>query len=222
MLRYVHRGVFRTQSNICDSVFCENSLRLISADFFLKKNSLTDVWLVSKYACSFRNSHRHPVEKAVLKNFIIFTGKHLCWLEFLFNKVAGLLPVFGLNTSISLYQYLSVFSLNTEKRSVNLWKRLQHIFSPWILLYSYEQLFWRTSAKRCFCGLLHASCKVVPPKNFILQNLHQKQFVFHFQKWKYCIDKQWIANFPRFKLICKHHLHMAKWEKQKRNKRRKL
>ena len=130
MLRYVHRGVFRTQSNICDSVFCENSLRLISADFFLKKSSLTDVWLVSKYACGFRNSHRHPVEKSVLKNFIIFTGKHLRWLEFLFNKVADLLPVFGLNTSISLYQYLSVFSLNTGKRSANLWKRLQHKFFP--------------------------------------------------------------------------------------------
>ena len=38
-----------------------------------------------------RSSHyRCSIKKAVLKNFVIFTGKHMCWSEYLFNKVAGL------------------------------------------------------------------------------------------------------------------------------------
>ena len=41
----------------------------------------------------------------------------------LFSKVAGLFPVFGLNTSISLYQYLCVSSLNVGKRPATLLKR---------------------------------------------------------------------------------------------------
>ena len=47
MLRYVHRGVFRTQSNICDSVFCENNLRLISAFFLNKAPSQMFDWFLN-------------------------------------------------------------------------------------------------------------------------------------------------------------------------------
>ena len=37
----------------------------------------------------FRSSHRRrSIKKAILKHFVIFTGKHLCWGLF-FNKVAG-------------------------------------------------------------------------------------------------------------------------------------
>ena len=40
-----------------------------------------------------KNNQKQPPEvfykKAVLKNFVLFTGKHLCWSLF-FNKVAGL------------------------------------------------------------------------------------------------------------------------------------
>ena len=37
----------------------------------------------------FRNSHRRrSIKKAFLKDFVIFTGKHLCWGLF-FDKVAG-------------------------------------------------------------------------------------------------------------------------------------
>ena len=48
----------------------------------MQKSFLVDVWLVSKYASGFRNSHRCSVEKAVLKHFAIFTRKHLCWSLF--------------------------------------------------------------------------------------------------------------------------------------------
>ena len=43
--------------------------------------------------------------------------------ESLFNKVADLFPVFRLNTSISLYQYLCLSSLNAGKRPATLLKR---------------------------------------------------------------------------------------------------
>ena len=50
---------------------------------FLQKSSLVDVCLVSKYVSGLRDSHRYSVEKAVLKIFAIFTGKHLCQNLFL-------------------------------------------------------------------------------------------------------------------------------------------
>ena len=48
---------------------------------------------------------------------------------------------------------------------------------------------------------------MVPIKSFILQYLHHNQFVFCFWKWKYYIEKHLVANFTRFILIYKHHLH---------------
>ena len=44
-------------------------------------------------------------------------------LESLVNKVAGLFPVLGLNTSIPPNQYLCVSSLNAGKRPATLLKR---------------------------------------------------------------------------------------------------
>ena len=143
--------------------------------------------------------------------------------ESLFNKVAVLFPVFRVNKSISLNQYLCVSSVNAGKRRATLLKRGSNTsFFLSILLNSYKHLFWITSANRCFSGLLDTPCEVMPLNNFILQYLHHKQFVFHFQKWKHCIYKRWIANFARFILICKHRLRNIKWENQKCNKQRKL
>ena len=40
----------------------------------------------------FRSSHcSHSIKKAILKDFVRFTGKHLCWSLF-FNKLAGHKP----------------------------------------------------------------------------------------------------------------------------------
>ena len=44
-------------------------------------------------------------------------------LESLFNKVAGLFSVFGVNTSISPNQYLCVSRLNAGKRPATILKR---------------------------------------------------------------------------------------------------
>ena len=64
-------------------------------------------------------------KKAVLKNFAIFTGKHLCWNLF-FNKNAGLQgPSF-------------------------IKKRLEHRCFLRTLRNFQEHLFWRTSANDCF------------------------------------------------------------------------
>ena len=57
----------------------------------MQKNSLIDVWLASKFTSGIRNNHRCSVEKAVLKNFVMFTGKHLCWSLFL-TKLQAFLP----------------------------------------------------------------------------------------------------------------------------------
>ena len=122
MLSSVHRGVFRTKLNICDSVFLQKKFMAYWCWLFLHKSSLVDVLLVSKYASGFRNSHPCSVEKAVLK-----------------HDFANFLA-FELNTSISLY-YLSVFSLNVGKK---LKKKL------WLILFfvavatycSYEKVHW--------------------------------------------------------------------------------
>ena len=67
----------------------------------MQKSSFVDVFLVSKYASGFRNSHRCSVEKVVLKIFAIFTGKHWCWSLFL----TKLQVISRIRTE---YEYLSV------------------------------------------------------------------------------------------------------------------
>ena len=76
-------------------------------------------------------------------------------------------------------------------------------------------------------GSLDVPCKMAPLNSCILQYLSCNQFKlvqrsFFFQTWKHCIEKHLNANFVRFALICKHHLHKVKWENQKRNKGNKL
>ena len=45
--------------------------------------------ILTNYSTIFRSSHRRcSIKKAILKHFVIFTGKHLCRGLF-FNKVAG-------------------------------------------------------------------------------------------------------------------------------------
>ena len=58
-----------------------------------RRNSFEFVFLeLLNIQNSFRSSHRRcSVKKGVLRNFEIFTGKHLCQSLF-FNKVAGLRP----------------------------------------------------------------------------------------------------------------------------------
>ena len=76
---------------------------------FLQKSSLVDVWLVSKYASGFRNSHRCSVEKAVLKHFAIFTG----------NTCVGVSFQQSCKSSSRIRiecEYLSVFTLNARKQ----------------------------------------------------------------------------------------------------------
>ena len=59
----------------------------------------------------FRSSHcSHSIKKAILKDFVRFTGKHLCWSLF-FNKLAGLSPV----TLLKRNSNTDVFFANIEK-----------------------------------------------------------------------------------------------------------
>ena len=88
-------------------------------------------------------------KKAVLKSFAIFTGKYLCSLETLFNKVAGL-------KSCNFIQ-----------------NRPQHGFSLWILQNFKEHLFWRTSANRYFCFFQVNSLKQVK-KSILKPKWHNK------------------------------------------------
>ena len=97
-------------------------------------------------------------KKAVLKSFAIFTGKYLCSLESLFNKVAGL-------QSCNFIQ-----------------NRPQHRFSLWILQNFKEHLFLRTSANCYFClfqvsSLKHEKKSILKPKwhNKFENTLHAAQ-----------------------------------------------
>ena len=81
------------------------------------------------------------MEKAVLKNFAVFTGKHLCWSLF-FNKVASL------KTFIKKRFRHRCFHVNIPKL----------------------HLFWRTSANSCFCTYDHALSNVESVRSSINQN----------------------------------------------------
>ena len=69
------------------------NVKKIKKYFFKSSSSLSQkIHIIRKYINTkiFRSSHRScSVRKCVLKNFTIFTGKHLCQSLF-FNKVAGL------------------------------------------------------------------------------------------------------------------------------------
>ena len=67
-------------------------------------NQMTGFYL--KYN-KFRDSHqRWSIEKAVLKSFAIFTGKHLCWSLFLIK-----LHAFRPATLLKRDSYIGVFLL---------------------------------------------------------------------------------------------------------------
>ena len=52
-------------------------------------NSSVQIFLLKNSWTIFRSSHRRcSIKKAILKHFVIFTRKHLCWGVF-FNEVAG-------------------------------------------------------------------------------------------------------------------------------------
>ena len=50
---YQFRDVFRTQLNIYDEAFWENSEQLEAVNYFLQKRSVVDLSLVSKHATAF-------------------------------------------------------------------------------------------------------------------------------------------------------------------------
>ena len=99
-------------------------------------------------------------KKTVHKNFAIFTGKNLCSLESLFNKVAGLNPCNFIQN------------------------RPQHRFSLWILQNFEEHLVWRTFGNRYFClfqvnSLKRLKKSILKPKrhNKFENTLHAAQFM---------------------------------------------
>ena len=75
--------------------FCTNPfLKLLKHKLEFLTNSFVQIPLIKieflRNSTIFRSSHRRcSIEKSVLKNFVIFTGKQLCWSLF-FNKAADL------------------------------------------------------------------------------------------------------------------------------------
>ena len=67
------------QTSVWRSFSCKNSEQL-ALNYFYKKNSIIDVWQGPKFKIQTdRNSWSQMFFKiCVLKNFAIFTGKHLC------------------------------------------------------------------------------------------------------------------------------------------------
>ena len=88
-----------------------------------------DASAVSLALIGLRSSHLScSIEKTVLKNFAIFTGKHLCWSLFL----------------IKLQDFRPATLLERDSNT--------DVF-PWILQSFYEYLFWKTSTNGCFSKL---------------------------------------------------------------------
>ena len=91
--------------------FCEG---LIGINYFCKKApSQMFAWFLNM-PLDLETATSVLQNKLFLKNFAIFTGKHLCWSPFLIELQA----IFCIQTEycISLYQYLFVFSLNAGRK----------------------------------------------------------------------------------------------------------
>ena len=74
-------------------ILCLHLLHIIFTNlsplWILLYNYLSSWEVLGNYSTIFRSSHRRcSIKKAILKHFVIFTGKHLCRGRFL-NKVAG-------------------------------------------------------------------------------------------------------------------------------------
>ena len=72
------------------SIYYRTSLQIfLFYKFFCTNISQVELEILRNSSTIFRSSHRRcSIKKAILKHFVIFTGKHLCWGLF-FNKVAG-------------------------------------------------------------------------------------------------------------------------------------
>ena len=124
----------------------------------LKKNSVTTIihflqliliWVWNINETYVRSSHRRcSVRKGVLRNFVKFTGKHLCQSLF-FDKVVGLRPATLLKkrlwhrcfpVSCEFYE-ISKNTFFTEQ----LWVTPSNTFSLWNLklsVYSYQKVWF--------------------------------------------------------------------------------
>ena len=125
----------------------------------------------------YRSSHRRcSIEKTVLKNFAIFTGKDLCWSLF-FNKVAGL----------QVWHFTK--------------KRLQHSFFPMNI-----EKFLRTLILKNICERLLLSIKKLFWKisqNSQEKNSARVSFLMTLQayiseySWRYCSTVCFCVNFSK-------------------------
>ena len=121
-----------------------------------------------------RTSHRMgSIEKAVLKNFTIFIGKHPCW-----NTVAGL------------------------KACILLKRDSNTGFFLWTLRNFQEHLFWRRSANGCFWNALKAyficfnvsSLKIIKNGFYLILKALFVIKIFKFLSWSFGLVEEtaWI------------------------------
>ena len=102
--------------------------------FFIIMNVNFEIFIITHYMCfyiSMMNQKQPPeasCKKAILKNFVIFTGKHLCWSLFLIK-----------------FQTFRPDSKRDSNTGILLW----------ILQKFLEHLFWKTSANCCFWSNVH-------------------------------------------------------------------
>ena len=119
---------------------------------------------------------------------------------------------------VSLCIGISVIQSECGKKAYNfIKKRLQSKFLPVNITKFSRAPILKNICKPLLLWFIRCTMQSSALDNFILY-LYHKQFVFHFQKWKHCIYKLWIANFAIFTLICEHQLHKVKWENRSATK----
>ena len=114
----------RSTVNYCQSLAFDNP--------YLSCNDHCDRWLFQEiFFIIFRSSRMQMFFKTgVIRNFVIFTGKHLCWSIFLI-KLRTLRPA-------------TLFQPHPQKI-------LQHKWFLWKLRNFYEQVFSLNTSGGCFC-----------------------------------------------------------------------
>ena len=71
----------------CKLIIFKNVAAAKTKQWFLRNFWENFYWEISKFCKKFRSSHQKcSIKKAVLENFVIFTGKDLCWKFFLIKS----------------------------------------------------------------------------------------------------------------------------------------
>ena len=161
---------------------------------------LQNVWkqLFSRTPVWWRNTEAGTrgvlLKKVLLKNFMIFTGKHLRQSLFLIRLEVWRPAIFYKENPTQVFscEYSKLFKGNFFKRT------------PLVAAFVVGQLFWRASANDCFChqyhGNLRTRCMYINNLSFTIR---LKFWLWNVMKYAKLVRAYLYSHVLIFKVDCK-------------------